>query len=124
MLSSSNRIQLKRNTNRSCYQRSLLFKGSLLRHFPRPCTKPCRGVSRMFKAAFIGLDKYQDPDIRELTGARRDAQALCALFNDTIADIESTLLIDEEATNTKVRSALDNTLGAAGSEDIVVLSFS
>ncbi|MDQ3668406.1 MAG: caspase family protein [Acidobacteriota bacterium] len=78
----------------------------------------------MFKAAFIGLDKYQDPEIRELTGARRDAQALCALFNDTISEIESTLLIDEEATNANVRSALHNTLGAAGSADVVVLSFS
>src|SRR6266536_6337444 len=78
----------------------------------------------MFKAAFIGLDQYQDPEIRELTGARRDAQALWALFNDTIADIESTFLINEEATNANVRSALDNTLGAAGSEDIIVLSFS
>src|SRR5688500_2826219 len=78
----------------------------------------------MFRAAFIGIDKYNDADIRELTGARRDARALWALFNDSIPGIQSTLLIDEDATNNQVRSALDNTLGAAGPDDIVVLSFS
>jgi len=78
----------------------------------------------MFRAAFIGIDKYEDPAVRELTGARRDALALWALFNDSIPEIQSSLLIDEDATVYKVRAALDNTLGAAEPEDIVVLSFS
>ena len=33
-----------------------------------------------FIANFIGIDKYADQDIRELTGAKRDATALWALF--------------------------------------------
>lgn len=78
----------------------------------------------MLRASFIGIDKHQDPDIRDLTGAARDAQAVWALFSDSIPEIEAKLLVDSNATAASIRQALDATLGAAGPEDTVILSFS
>jgi replicative superfamily II helicase len=75
-------------------------------------------------ATFIGIDKHLDPDIPDLTGARRDALALWALFSDTISEIQGRLLTDNEATVDAIRGALDETLGVAGSDDVVILSFS
>jgi hypothetical protein len=37
-----------------------------------------------FRGLFIGIDRYQSPDIDELSCARRDAVALEALFVDTL----------------------------------------
>ena len=51
------------------------------------------------RANFIGIDKYLDPDIRDLTGARNDAKALWSLFSDTIPDIDANLILDEDATS-------------------------
>lgn len=77
----------------------------------------------MLRASFIGIDKYQDPAIRDLTGAARDAKAIWALFCDTIPEIEAKLLVDDKATTAAIRSAFDETLGAAGPDDTVILSF-
>jgi helicase len=76
------------------------------------------------RAVFVGIDKHADPGIPELTGARRDALALHALFKDTLPDIEDTLLLDDAATTSAILSALDATLSAATADDVVVLSFS
>ena len=76
------------------------------------------------RAAFIGIDKHANPGIPELTGARRDALALHALFKDTLSDIQDTLLLDSEATAGNIQATLDATLGAALPDDIVILSFS
>ncbi len=76
-----------------------------------------------FRAVFIGINKHQDAGIPELSGAVRDAQALHALFVDTFADISAHLLLDQAATLTAIRSVLDNALGAASEDDVVVLSF-
>lgn len=73
---------------------------------------------------FIGIDRYQDPDIRELAGARRDAVALWSLFADTLPNSSSLLLVNSDATADAVRKALDATLGAAEKDDIVIFSFS
>jgi len=73
---------------------------------------------------FIGIDKHIDPEIRDLTGARRDATALWALFADTIPEIGDRLFVDGDATVATVRRALDETLGAAGPEDAVIVTFS
>lgn len=75
-------------------------------------------------ASFIGIDKYRDQNIRDLAGARRDAMALWALFGDTIPDISASLLVNRDATVDAVRKALDDTLGMAGPEDTVIVSFS
>ena len=76
-----------------------------------------------FRAAFIGLNKHSDPGISELTGASWDASALHALFLDTFTDIHSTLLLDETATLDAIRAALDEALGRATEDDVVVLTF-
>lgn len=78
----------------------------------------------MLRASFIGVDKYRDSGIRDLSGARRDAKELWALFCDTIPDIEASILTDEAATVEAIRRALDDTLGSAGPDDVVILSFS
>jgi helicase len=75
-------------------------------------------------ANFIGIDKHHDPKIRDLAGARRDATALWALFADSIEGITAKLLVDAEATLDRFRQALDETLGAATEDDIVILTFS
>src|SRR5262245_14182874 len=77
-----------------------------------------------YHAAFIGIDKHLDPAARDLTGARRDAMALWSLFSDTIPDLDAKLLVDEQATISSIRRAVQQTLGSAGPDDIVILSFS
>jgi helicase len=76
-----------------------------------------------FRTAFIGINKHEDPSIPELTGAVRDAAALHALFADTFTDIRCQVLLDDAATLSAVRAVLDETLGAAADDDVVVLSF-
>ena len=73
---------------------------------------------------FIGIDKHINPNIRDLTGARKDAIALFSLFSDTIKDMKVSLLLDENATTEAIQSTLAETLNNAGKEDIVIISFS
>jgi helicase len=72
---------------------------------------------------FIGVDRHSDPQIRDLTGANRDAAALWALFADTMPGANATLLTDEQATLSTTRDLLTSTLDAAGPDDTVILSF-
>ena len=76
------------------------------------------------KALFIGLDKYLDSDIRELTGAVKDATALWALFSDSVPGIDATLLCNEQATHEKITHDLQACLTSAAADDIVIISFS
>ena len=76
------------------------------------------------KACFIGIDKYLDPGIRELTGAVKDATALWALFSDTIPHIEATLLCNEHATSENIKNHLSTLLTSATGEDTIIVSFS
>src|SRR5438445_445522 len=78
----------------------------------------------MLRAGFIGIDKHNHPHIRDLVGARRDATALWALFSDTVPDIKAELLINTKATIEGIRRVLDDTLGSAAADDIVILTFS
>ena len=60
------------------------------------------------KAVFVGINRHLDPAIPELSGARRNATALWALFTDTIEELAARLLVDEQATqhsNSHVRSS-------------------
>lgn len=75
------------------------------------------------RTAFIGVDKHADPLIGDLTGARKDATAMWALFKDSISDLDDRRLVDEEASLAGIRSALDDTLGAATSDDTVLFFF-
>jgi replicative superfamily II helicase len=74
-------------------------------------------------ASFIGIDKYSSLVIRDLAGARRDATALWALFTDSIPNIQSELIIDTDATVERIYRVFDETLEAATSDDVVILSF-
>ena len=75
------------------------------------------------KAVFVGINRYLDPAIPELGGARRDAMALWALFADTIEELSARLLVDEEATHPAVAKAILGTLEAAQEDDVIVISF-
>src|SRR5690242_3978692 len=76
------------------------------------------------KAAFVGINKHADHRIRELTGARRDATALWALFSDSLPELDCELIVDSDATLDRIRAALAEKLISAAPEDVVILSFS
>jgi hypothetical protein len=65
------------------------------------------------KAIFIGINKHLDATIPELSGARRDATALWALFTDTVEGLSARLPVDEAATHAEVSGALLGTLAGA-----------
>lgn len=71
----------------------------------------------------IGVSAYADAQVRDLTGASRDATALWALFQDSLDAGSLRLIVDAAATVTAIRRGLDDTLGAAGPEDTVVVTF-
>jgi replicative superfamily II helicase len=73
---------------------------------------------------FIGINKFADSSIRELGGCVRDARGLWALFQDTILEMRSQLLVDAAATSKAIRESMDNSLGSAGPDDTVIVSFS
>ena len=75
------------------------------------------------KATFVGINKHVDTTIPELSGARRDATALWALFTDTVDGLSARLLVDEAATHAEVSRAMLGTLAAAGEDDVVVITF-
>lgn len=77
----------------------------------------------MIKARFIGIDRHIDPQIPDLVGAARDATALWALFSDTLQDADCERLLDQDATVGNIQRAIDETLGSAGSDDLVILTF-
>jgi replicative superfamily II helicase len=75
------------------------------------------------KALFVGINKHADPSIPELSGARRDATALWAMFTDTIEGLTARLIVDEGATYDAVSRAILGTLEAAQDDDVVIISF-
>lgn len=77
----------------------------------------------MIRAAFIGIDRYTDPLVGDLTGAVRDATALWAVLSDSIPGMNTSLLVNEQASLATVNALLDETLGKAGPDDTVILSF-
>jgi len=78
----------------------------------------------MLKATFIGIDKYADNTVRELTGAARDATALWALVSDSLPGANASLLTNAEATTARIRTALAATLSDATTDDTVIVTFS
>lgn len=82
-----------------------------------------KGAVLAIKAIFVGINKHRDATIPELSGARRDATALWALFTDTVAGLAARLLVDERATYTEVSEAILGTLSSAQDNDVVVLTF-
>ncbi|NHR07906.1 DEAD/DEAH box helicase [Chromobacterium haemolyticum] len=75
------------------------------------------------KAIFVGINKHLDASIPELSGARRDATALWALFTDTIDGLSARLLLDEAAAHADVTQAILGILMDAQPDDVIVISF-
>jgi hypothetical protein len=82
-----------------------------------------KGVKMSYKALFIGINKHIDAAIPELTGTKRDAVALHALFLDSMPDIEAEFCVDDEATYDKLSSEILKTLSDAEKEDVVIITF-
>jgi helicase len=83
---------------------------------------PPEGILVPFRGLFIGLDRYASPGVNWLTCARRDANALHALFSDTMGG-NSALLTDELATAAAIRSEFVK-LSTCDEDDVVVIAFS
>ena len=75
----------------------------------------------MMRGLFIGIDHYKTP-VNRLTCATNDAQALSALFEDTL-DGEVALLVDDAATRQNILEEL-TLLSDSHPDDLVVVSFS
>jgi len=75
-----------------------------------------------FKGLFIGIDRYDSPEINWLSCATRDAKALHALFTDTLGG-ETMLLTDEQASVAAIRERFEQ-LATCNPDDVVVIAFS
>jgi len=75
------------------------------------------------KAAFIGINRYLDAGINDLSCARRDALALHALFVDSVLGLHAELLLDDGATYVAVSRAIKDFLTDADKSDEVILFF-
>lgn len=77
-----------------------------------------------FHGLFIGVDRFKSERVSWLTCARRDAEALHALFVDTLGGDAAVLLTDEDASRVAVMEQFENRLALTGADDIVVITFS
>ncbi|WP_455271604.1 DEAD/DEAH box helicase [Rhizobium herbae] len=75
-----------------------------------------------FKGLFVGIDRYQSPEIRDLSCAARDATALEAMFADTLGG-QTVLLTDEEASLARIEAGLER-LSHCDAGDTVIIAFS
>lgn len=75
------------------------------------------------RGLFVGIDRHAAPLIRDLNGAARDATALYALLSDSIPELEASLLRDQQATHTVIKTAVDDVLRNASPDDVVIISF-
>lgn len=85
---------------------------------------PSRYHGLMLTALFIGVDRHVDARIRELTGARRDATALAAIFADSIPTAKVSLLVDSAASYATASMQLVQMPAAATPDDTLVIAFS
>jgi helicase len=76
----------------------------------------------ILRSAFIGVNKYDEASISELTGAVRDATALWTLFTDALSN-KPIRLLNEAATAAIIRDALHQTLGEAEPNDWALFYF-
>ncbi|MER8001866.1 DEAD/DEAH box helicase [Streptomyces sp. NPDC095613] len=75
-----------------------------------------------FYGLFVGIDDYES-DFRSLRFAKRDAIALCALFDDNLEG-RATLLLDSDATKERLVAELRCLAEVSTDEDFVVIAFS
>jgi helicase len=76
-----------------------------------------------FRGLFVGINKYQSPDIDNLASAVRDAIGLHALFTDNVGGA-SVVLTDADATLDRLRAELVNLQQSSAEDDVVVVMFS
>lgn len=77
-----------------------------------------------FHGLFIGIDRFASPLVNELTCAVRDADALHALFVDTLGGSSAVVLTDGSATRAAITDQFANRLAHSGADDFVVITFS
>lgn len=75
-----------------------------------------------FGGLFVGIDRYASPEVQELSCAKKDAEALHALFSDTLGE-GAELLVDEKATRVAIEERFEQ-LASCAEEDVVVVAFS
>jgi helicase len=77
-----------------------------------------------FHGLFIGVDRYVDHRVPELRCAVRDAEALHALFVDTLGGASANLVTDGHATRSAIVDQFEGPLSAAAEDDLVIVTFS
>ncbi len=77
----------------------------------------------VYQFIFIGVDKFFDASIRDLSGAANDARALWALFADSFPGAQCELIVDEEATLSTVTSRIEEALTRAAVDDVSIIFF-
>ncbi|MCX6754896.1 MAG: caspase family protein [Candidatus Nomurabacteria bacterium] len=76
-------------------------------------------------AKFIGVDKYKDPSIRDLSGAKNDALALGNLFIDTLdKEIIGEIITGTNANIYNIKKALEESLSIATQNDTIIFFYS
>jgi len=81
-------------------------------------------IIKKFHGIFIGIDKYQSPEITELNCCAKDAEVLWALSKDTFPQGEFKKLINREATFSNISKTFDDIIEKVSDEDLVVFHFS
>jgi hypothetical protein len=74
------------------------------------------------KAVVVGINEYQPKALPRLAGATTDARSVAGYLNG--AGFEVTLLLDREATFTKIKDALERTAATARSDDVTIFFYS
>ncbi|WP_189530029.1 caspase family protein [Streptomyces roseolilacinus] len=75
-------------------------------------------------AVVVGVDRYRDPRIADLSWARRDAEAVAELVEQVHpSQRRVTLLLDEEATRRNVHVEIGERLAGEATEDDLVLLY-
>jgi uncharacterized caspase-like protein len=81
----------------------------------------------MLHAILVGINKYKDPNIRDLSFARNDAEVFGKLLEERIHPSERKirLLLDQDATKRKIMTSIGEDLPrSVGKDDVVLLYFS
>ncbi len=81
----------------------------------------------MLHAVLIGINKYKDPNIRDLSFARNDAEVFGKLLEERIHPSERKIrfFLDQEATKRKIMTSIGEDLPrSVGKDDVVLLYFS
>src|SRR5687767_12029891 len=76
-----------------------------------------------FRGLFIGINRYQSPDVDNLASAVRDAKGMHALFSDNLGG-DCKLITDSDATSQRFRDELLQLQKDSAQDDVVVVMFS